>query len=87
MANSLPGDFKKEHLYPFAISNCRRYKALNGKIGSPIVLIDKKGDPDITLEFQVRFLDINNNAQPAKKLSDKTSVGLSIGVTFSKIVY
>ncbi len=67
--------------------NFGRYKALNGKIGLPIVLIDKKGDPDITFEFQVRFFDINNKVQPAIKLSDKTSVGFSIGVPFSKIVY
>ena len=67
--------------------NFGRYKALNGKIGLPIVLIDKKGDPDITFEFQVRFFDINKKVQPAIKLSDKTSIGFSIGVPFSKIVY
>lgn len=63
------------------------YKALNGKIGLPIVLIDKKGDPDITFEFQVRFFDISYKVQPAIKLSDKTSVDFIIGVPFSKIVY
>ncbi len=60
---------------------------MNGKIGLPVVLIDKKGNPAVTFEFQVRFFDINSKVQPEIKLSDKTSVGFSIGVPFSKIVY
>ncbi len=67
--------------------NFARYKAMNGKIGLPVVLIDKKGNPAVTFEFQVRFFDINSKVQPEIKLSDKTSVGFSIGVPFSKIVY
>ncbi len=71
----------------FIEQNFGKYTALNFKVGLPVVLIDKKGNPDITFEFQIRFFDINNKLEPAIKLSDKTSVGFSIGVPFSKIVY
>lgn len=64
-----------------------KYRALNGTIGLPVVLIDKRGDPALTFEFQVNFFDISNTVQPAIKLQDKTSIGFSIGVPFSKIVY
>lgn len=67
--------------------NFGNYKALNGKIGLPVVIIDKSGDPDITFEIQVNFFDMNNKVEPAIKQSDKTSIGFTIGVPFGKIVY
>lgn len=62
-------------------------KSLTGKFGIPIVLIDKKGEPAANFEFQVRFFDLNNETMPVKKIGDKTSVGLTVGIPFSKIIY
>ena len=67
--------------------NFGTYKSLNCKLGIPIVLIDKKGEPSANFEFQVRFPDLNNKTMPGKKISDKTSVGLTVGIPFSKIIY
>ena len=63
------------------------YNALNGVLGVPIVLISKTAEPSINFEFQLRFFDIGNKIGPSGGLPGKTSVGLTVGVPFSKIVY
>jgi hypothetical protein len=67
--------------------NFRTYNILTGKLGVPIILIDKKGDPDVNFEFQVIYDDINNKYMPEKKSADKISIGLNVGIPFSKIIY
>jgi hypothetical protein len=63
------------------------YKALNGVLGVPIVLINKQAVPAVDFEFQVRFFDLSNKIGPASGLPGKTSIGLSVGIPFSKIAY
>ena len=70
-----------------AEQNFGSYNTFNTKLGVPIVLIDKKGDPAINFEFQIRFFDVTNTLLPNKKSADKTSVGVTIGIPFSKIIY
>lgn len=71
------------------------YHALNGIVGLPIVLVDKKAEPVCNFEFQVRFFDLAGTVQAGRGLSEqagrglpgKTSVGLTVGVPFSKIAF
>jgi len=51
------------------------------------VLIDKKAEPSVNLEFQLRFFDFSNTIQAVNGLPGKTSVGLTVGIPFSKIAY
>lgn len=67
--------------------NFGSYHVTNGKLGIPVVLIDKKGAPAINFEFQVRFFDLGNTINPDKTLGNKTLVGVSMGMPFSKIAY
>jgi hypothetical protein len=63
------------------------YNALNARLGVPIVLINKKAEPAINFEVQVRYFDIGNKISPGKGLTDKTSIGVSVGVPFSRIAF
>ena len=63
------------------------YHALNGILGVPIVLINKKAEPACNFEFQFRFFDLGNTVQPERRPSGKTAIGLTIGVPFSKIAF
>jgi hypothetical protein len=67
--------------------NIGRYHALNAVVGIPIVLIDKRGVPAITFECQLLYADWNNSVKPARLPGNKTAVGLTVGIPFSKIVY
>ena len=67
--------------------NFGSYHALNGTLGFPIVLINKKAEPSVNFEFQVRLFDIGNQLEPRSGLPGKTSVGLTMGVPFSKIAF
>jgi hypothetical protein len=67
--------------------NFGAYHALNGRLGVPIVLINKKAEPAINFEFQVRYFDMGNSLSPAKGLPDKTSIAVSVGIPFSRIAY
>lgn len=67
--------------------NFGQYNALNGIIGIPIVLINKKAEPAINFEFQIRFLDMTGKIDSDKITIGKTSIGLSLGIPFSKIAY
>jgi hypothetical protein len=68
--------------------NFGTYHALNGIVGIPIVLIDKKGVPAINFECQLRLADLNHTQQGFFVLpGNRTSVGLTVGIPFSKIVY
>lgn len=63
------------------------YNPLNFVIGIPVVLIDKEGHPAANFEFQVQCFDVNHTVFPNMNLTDKTSVSLTIGVPFSKIMH
>lgn len=67
--------------------NFGAFHALNARLGVPIVLINKKAEPAINFEFQVRYFDIGNSVSPGKGLPDKTSIGVSVGIPFSRIAY
>ncbi|WP_073399390.1 hypothetical protein [Mucilaginibacter sp. OK098] len=82
----IPGDshvglsFKTE-------KNFGAYHAVNSIIGIPIVLIDKKGVPAVNFEAQVCFSNINHTQLRDELSRNKTFVGLTVGIPFSKIVY
>lgn len=67
--------------------NFGEYNVLNAFVGIPIVLIDKETAPAATFHFQVRYFDISNQVMPSKSWKDKLSVGMTLGVPFSKIIY
>lgn len=67
--------------------NWGSYKALNSIIGIPIVLIDKKGVPAINFEAQLLLQDMNNSLNGTHLPYNKTAIGLTVGIPFSKIVY
>lgn len=61
--------------------------ALNGRLGVPVVLIDKKARPALNFEFQVRFYDMGHTIADGKGLPGHTAIGLTIGIPCSKIAY
>jgi hypothetical protein len=61
------------------------FDALNAIIGVPVVLIDKHAEPAINFEFQVRFFDLSNRVATRAGMPGKTSIGMTMGVPFSKI--
>lgn len=67
--------------------NFGSYSALNGRLGIPLVLINKKAEPAANFEFQVRFFDLSDRLGPRKGLPGKTSIGLTMGIPFSKISF
>jgi hypothetical protein len=44
-------------------------------------------NPAITFESQVLFFDMTNTILPSKKFGDKVSIGVTVGVPFSKVIY
>ncbi|RFM28479.1 hypothetical protein DXN05_06640 [Deminuibacter soli] len=60
---------------------------LNGKLAVPMVLINRKGAPTATLEFQVRFYDMAKVVQQNTSFGDRTSVGVTIGVPFERVAF
>jgi hypothetical protein len=82
--------FPKKWNVGFSLSleqNFGHYNPLNGKFGIPIRLNDKDGDPTVNFEIQVRAFDMRHNIQPDKSFGKKTSVGLSVGLPFSSLIY
>jgi hypothetical protein len=63
------------------------YHATDAILGFPIVLIDKKAEPAVNFEFQLRFYDLGHTIGPGMGLAGHTAVGLTIGVPFSKIAF
>jgi hypothetical protein len=71
----------------FLEQNFGPWHALNGYLGVPIVLINKNSEPVCNFEFQVRFFDLSHTVQAGRGLPGRTSIGLTIGVPFSKIAF
>lgn len=67
--------------------NFGTYHALNSIIGVPITLIDKNDVPTITFEAQVIFSDMTNSIKNTQLPYNRTAIGLTVGIPFSKIVY
>jgi hypothetical protein len=63
--------------------NTGTYRALDARLGLPVVLIDKQGDPAVNLEFQLRFADLNHRLL----LTQRTSVAVTAGIPLSKIAF
>lgn len=63
------------------------YRALNGVLGIPIVLIDRQGAPAANFEFQLRYADCTHVVFPRQTIRNNLTVNLTIGVPFSKIIY
>jgi len=63
------------------------YHAMNARLGLPVVLINKKAEPAINFECQVRLYDLGHSIDAGKGLSGRTAVGLTVGVPFSKSAY
>lgn len=63
------------------------YNPLNGRVGIPIRLNDKDGDPTVNFEFQWRMFDLSNQVASDKSLGDKSSFGISVGLPFSSLIY
>ena len=63
------------------------YHAMNGILGVPIVLINKKAEAAMNFEFQVRFYDMGHSIDAGKGLNGRTAIGVTAGVPFSKITF
>ncbi len=64
-----------------------KYDPLNAKIGVPIRLKNQEGKTNVNFELQVRFADLSNSIKPDKSRGDKTSIGVSVGLPFSSLLY
>ena len=67
------------------VQNFGKYQALNATIGIPIVLINKKAEPSFNMEFQVNYFDISTRVKTFG--NNRKTIGLSVGIPFSKIIY
>jgi hypothetical protein len=67
--------------------NFGKFKALNGTIGIPIVLIDKQSAPQTNLEIQIRYFDITNSLETGRNLRDNVSINLTWGQPIGRNVY
>ena len=67
--------------------NFGKYNLLNGRLGIPIVLINRKKTPAANVEFYIHFFDINHSVSQDKKYGNKTSVGFGIGIPCSRLMY
>jgi hypothetical protein len=82
--------FPTENHFGFAASmeqNFGKFKALNGKIGIPIVLIDKQSAPQTNFEIQIRYFDLTNTLNSGRSIKDNVSIGLTLGQTIGRNVY
>ncbi|MEO5682634.1 MAG: hypothetical protein ABIQ88_08330 [Chitinophagaceae bacterium] len=66
-----------------AEKNFNDYNLLNAKLGIPVILINSKKTPAVTVECYVLWLDITNQLSGISK----TIAGLSIGIPFSRLMY
>ncbi len=60
---------------------------LNGRLGIPVILINSKKLPAMNVEFQVSFFDITHQLSADKKQGNNTSIGVGIGIPFSRLMY
>lgn len=63
------------------------YKSLNAQLGFPMIFEGKDNDSKVNVEFQLKSTDLNNIVKPDKDFKDKFSIGISVGLPFSSIIY
>jgi hypothetical protein len=63
------------------------FKATNGTIGIPIVLIDKQSAPMTNLEIQIKYFDLANTFNSTRSLKDNVSISLTWGQPIGRNVY
>ena len=61
------------------------YHAMDVIVGLPVVLIDKRAEPAVNIEFQVRFYDMGHSIDAGRGLNGRTAAGVTVGVPFSKV--
>ncbi|HTL09329.1 MAG TPA: hypothetical protein VL307_13760 [Chitinophagaceae bacterium] len=66
-----------------AQKNFLDFDPLNLRLGIPVVLINSKKRPAVTLECFVSFYDVTNRTQRGAR----NSAGLSLGIPFSRLMY
>jgi hypothetical protein len=66
-----------------AEQNFGQYNLLNARIAIPIILINSKKTPAVNIECYVLLLDLTNKMSTI----DNTSIGLSVGVPFSRLMF
>jgi len=71
----------------YAEQNFGMYNPLNAKVGIPIRFNDKDGNAKVNFEIQLRSNDISNETQPGKTFWQKSTIGLSVGLPFSSLLY
>lgn len=59
------------------------YPILNARVGMPVVLINSKKLPAVNCEIYVLFYDVNNKLH----WRNSTSIGIGIGIPFSRLMY
>ncbi|MBC7889569.1 MAG: hypothetical protein H7Z13_16970 [Ferruginibacter sp.] len=67
--------------------NFGSYNLLNGRLGIPVVLINSKKTPAVNFEFHILFYDMTDKTAPDKRTGNKTSIGLGVGIPFSRLMY
>lgn len=70
-----------------AEQNIGKDKLLNGRLGVPVVLINSKKTPAATFECYVSFFDINHAIKNIAGRGKRTTVALSVGIPFSRLMY
>ena len=59
------------------------YHPFSCKVGLPVVLINKQKTPAVQIECYVLFLDLGRTTS----VTDRNSVGISVGIPFSRLMY
>jgi hypothetical protein len=67
--------------------NFGKYKALNGTLGIPVVLIDKQSEALSNFEIQIHYFDLTNSIHSNRNLKDNISIGLTWGQAIGRRVY
>ncbi len=63
------------------------HQLLNSKISIPVVLINSKKTPAANFDFYVLLVDMSNKIKSSNTLANKTIVGLSVGIPFSRLMF
>jgi len=67
--------------------NFGTHQLLNSKISIPVVLINSKKTPAANFDFYVLLVDMTNKISASNTLANKTIVGLSVGIPFSRLMF
>jgi hypothetical protein len=82
--------FPPENHFGLSVSlaqNFGKFRALNGTLGIPVVLIDKQSEALSNFEIQIHYSDITNTINTGRSLKDNISIGLTWGQPIGRRVY